>query len=466
MANLIGTTRIELMDVTTGETERYEKHNMITNALGDLFKPLGMLNYANRYYNEFLPYYEKLLGGILCFDKVIPEETDNYYPPADATLIGCAVYGEQNNTKNTIRGGFNQTESEVNLKDRYVKYVYDFSTSQANGTIASICLTHKNGGYTSYGGKDSVYNSQNPLAQSICSDVLHYVYPSYTGADTGSRYSGIVVGTTEAIFVMDIDEDCAYYFKMVDKTHIHIIKRKAYLKSVSIIENCYQQKALIEEIELEELEQELNTNYRGYNYDPETECLYIWTSSKYPFGSGDEMQLTQIKFGTWEIKQYKLVNATDVRLRNDSSWTCFVTDGYILMKTYDSPYNVYKININNPADAVMLTKAALDYVSGYPKFVINGRVYYEDANNQLTIANLDKNEIMKPEAISLLGNNEQYNYTPVRGNKMLYYVDLGSRAAAGWRVMCNYLATINNLDVPVIKTADKTMKITYILQEQ
>ena len=32
--------------------------------------------------------------------------------------------------------------------------------------------------------------------------------------------------------------------------------------------------------------------------------------------------------------------------------------------------------------------------------------------------------------------------------------------------MCNYLATINNLDAPITKTADKTMKITYILQEQ
>ena len=28
-----------------------------------------------------------------------------------------------------------------------------------------------------------------------------------------------------------------------------------------------------------------------------------------------------------------------------------------------------------------------------------------------------------------------------------------------------YLATINNLDTPVIKTADKTMKITYTLTE-
>ncbi len=67
----------------------------------------------------------------------------NIIPPADANLVGCASHGMQNNTKNTFRGGFNQTESEVNLQDRYVKYVYDFATSQANGTIASICLTHK-----------------------------------------------------------------------------------------------------------------------------------------------------------------------------------------------------------------------------------------------------------------------------------------------------------------------------------
>lgn len=29
-----------------------------------------------------------------------------------------------------------------------------------------------------------------------------------------------------------------------------------------------------------------------------------------------------------------------------------------------------------------------------------------------------------------------------------------------------YLATINNLDTPVIKTADKTMKITYTITEE
>ena len=32
--------------------------------------------------------------------------------------------------------------------------------------------------------------------------------------------------------------------------------------------------------------------------------------------------------------------------------------------------------------------------------------------------------------------------------------------------MTPYLATINNLETPVTKTADKTMKITYILREE
>jgi len=32
--------------------------------------------------------------------------------------------------------------------------------------------------------------------------------------------------------------------------------------------------------------------------------------------------------------------------------------------------------------------------------------------------------------------------------------------------LADYLATINNLSEPVTKTADKTMKITYTIEEQ
>ena len=46
------------------------------------------------------------------------------------------------------------------------------------------------------------------------------------------------------------------------------------------------------------------------------------------------------------------------------------------------------------------------------------------------------------------------------------YASYGNRSTIGYFIMSNYLATINNLSEPVTKTADKTMKVTYIIQEQ
>ena len=49
---------------------------------------------------------------------------------------------------------------------------------------------------------------------------------------------------------------------------------------------------------------------------------------------------------------------------------------------------------------------------------------------------------------------------------MLYFVSAGSQTTIGFIMLLNYLATINNLPEPVTKTSDKTMKVTYIIQEQ
>lgn len=463
---LKGTTRIELTDVNTGEVETYENHNMVTNALRDVLKPLGLCKRPSRFLSEFTPYCEKLLGGILCFDTEIPENADNYYPPANATLIGCAAYGVQNNTKNTFRGGFNQTESEINLKDRYVKYVYDFATSQANGTIASVCLTHKNGGFTSYGSKNINYNRDYPLMQSIAEDSLQYVHPDRTGASTSSKYSGMTMGKTELIFVIDREKDCAFYFKFMDNKHIHITKRRTFLKTVSILDNVYNTKPLIEEIEVPELSTELRIGYWGYNYDPATDCLYICTHKDYRVDPNTSYLVTEIKMDTWKVKQYEVTNTTDKYLRSDNNWQMFVTDGYLYVKGYDSPYKLYKIQITNPANVVKFKRTNASSVNGLPKFVINGRIYYENENEQLLIANTATNEIMPPEAQSLFNSSYNVNVTPVRNEPLIYFADYGTRSTSGWHMMCNYLATINNLDAPVTKTADKTMKITYILQEQ
>ena len=107
---LKGTMKIELTDVKTGQTETVLEHNMLTNALANIFKPLGLVKDPSRMYESFAPYYQKLLGGLLLFDTNIEENADMLYPPAEAQLVGSAVYGQQNNTTGKVRGSFNQTE--------------------------------------------------------------------------------------------------------------------------------------------------------------------------------------------------------------------------------------------------------------------------------------------------------------------------------------------------------------------
>ena len=46
------------------------------------------------------------------------------------------------------------------------------------------------------------------------------------------------------------------------------------------------------------------------------------------------------------------------------------------------------------------------------------------------------------------------------------YMDNSGRYSAEYSVISNYLATINNLKVPITKTSAQTMKITYTLTEE
>jgi len=163
-----------------------------------------------------------------CKWRTLPKEYGNWH----------TVYVKFNRwSKNgTIERIFESLQTE-NIIDIRTEIVWD--------SVDCVCLTHKNGGFSSYGSKNAVYNTSYPLMQSICEDTLQYVYPDRTGAKTGSRYSGFTVGTTELIFLIDRENDCVYYFKIVDKTHITITKRRTFLKSVTILDNEYSKRPMM-----------------------------------------------------------------------------------------------------------------------------------------------------------------------------------------------------------------------------
>lgn len=469
---LKGKMTIELTDVNTGEKETIEEENMVTNALSEIFRPLGHLMNADSIYNQFNSYYTKLLGGLLLFDNNIEEDPNQLYAPANANLVGCAVYNTQNNTTGKMRGGYNQTESEFNAKNRYMKFVYDFSTSQANGTISCVALTHQCAGYTSYGSSDAVLNTGSSYAISPYSSTLHYVYPSYTGGNTGDKYSGISVGTTEALFVLDPDNDVAYYFKIKSANSISIVKRRMYLKSVSVFENPYTTKPILEEFELDALGTALSTSYIGYNFDVTNNCLYIFSSANYSTAVNGTFQVTRIRMSDWSVRQWTMVNTTGEVLATNGTRFAFANNGYVYLKGYNSPCEIYKFEIGNSANVVKIKRSGMGSNDGWPVYAINGRIYYQTFSNNSSychvyIVNEETDECLKTENYCLYTSSSYTPcYTPVLNHPMLFYCSYGGYTTGPFFIAANYLGTINNLSEPVTKTADKTMKITYTIQEQ
>lgn len=466
---LKGKMTIELTDVHTGEKQTVVEHNMVTNALANIFKPMGIDKSPGKMLNGLNPYYQTVLGGLLLFDSEIEENADTLYPPSEVNLIGCASYGVQNNTVGTLRGGYNQTESELNMTDRYMKYVYDFTTSQANGTISCVCLTHKNGGYTSYGGKDAPFGSNYGLGMQVCDGTLHYVHTNYTGASTGDKYSGCTIGTTELLFLINMDEDAVYYFRIDNSTKITIIKRRAYMKSVSVLENPYSKKPLIDSFELEELKTEVPTNYISYNFDTADNCLYIVNCGSYYLDANGTFYVTKVNVSNWKVTQYTMINTTSERINLNGMRTSYVHRGFILFRGYNNANHFYKMEVGNSANVELLKLVNFTSVTGSFALAINGRIYiegYGSSTYYLYVINLDTDEILKVEASRIIGGSNYPCYTPVLNEPMLWYASYGNNSTIGYFIMSNYLATINNLSEPVTKTADKTMKVTYIIQEQ
>ena len=153
-----GRTTIELTDVGTGTKEVVDSENMVTNALAKYFCNLGMVNATPFNSTEQMDENAifKLLGGILLFDKTLEENVDNIQTPAGIHMTANAAYDYTSNSDVEEFGSFNSSESGWQA-DGSLKFVYDFTTSQANGDIASVCLTSLEHGYVGEGNKSGNY---------------------------------------------------------------------------------------------------------------------------------------------------------------------------------------------------------------------------------------------------------------------------------------------------------------------
>ncbi|WP_010651579.1 hypothetical protein [Oceanobacillus massiliensis] len=461
---IVGMTEIVLTDINTGEIESIKDENMVTNAVTQVFDSNieGMFfNIGNEggttWTENILPIAGYAMGGILLFNDPLVENVNNIYAPTDNPCIGYANM-EVNPNANTMRGSLNIAESGK-IENGY-KYVWDFATSQANGTISAISLTHRNAGIGYWG--DAFRTSSKLL------EMKNAEYEK-TG-EIASRY----------IDVVEVNFEGNYFYSIsMDNTNQILIKK---------IRKCFRQIGLnftllqdgdeiLETISItpsEFINPNASSNYGYFDFfDGEDGFWYGFLGTSNSSGSA-KIKWIKIKKSDYSFTEgsWTLTNAQIYQIGYHVSYASnpyryvqsAMRNGYLYVMKYDKT-GMYKINANNSAD---ITEISFGFTSSMyaPNYsytyifrlsdIICGSdfIIYADDRVQKT-AN---------------GNPLEYCCTPVFQYGP-YGITFGRKDYGGYKLykglwlITPYLATINNLSTAVTKTADKTMKITYLLHE-
>lgn len=180
-AKIKGHTRIELTKVATGEKKIIEHDNIFQSSV--VARQLRALGAANN--NPFadstwrgLPIYRNLCGGIFLFrDQIDTTGGDVEYMPAGNLMVANGAFAQTNNGTPQELGSFNSIESS--FSGNSAVFVYDWGTSQGNGTINCVCLTGETGGWIGYGnasGDAATPRNLNAAQSAIAVDNAQWFY--------------------------------------------------------------------------------------------------------------------------------------------------------------------------------------------------------------------------------------------------------------------------------------------------
>lgn len=160
-----GHMTIELADAKTGKVvERHEDDNLVTNGVKHYFKNMGIFNVtpfqraggtlmSGHPDNLAIP----MFGGLLLFDTAQTESVEHIFVSGGTKMTGNGINGYSSNDSVTEFGSYNSAESGWQ-SDGSFKQVWDFTTTQANGTIACACLCPYN--YGAYGDGNATSKEQ------------------------------------------------------------------------------------------------------------------------------------------------------------------------------------------------------------------------------------------------------------------------------------------------------------------
>ena len=459
-----GHAKIELFNAESGERERvYEEDNLVTNAVKYLLAFMNKINRAPS--NEVTPIATNALGGIMLFDETLEEDPDNVEFPSSAHLVG---YSDRSlNTVNPMRGSFNELESG-DRDDGYTA-VWDFGTSQANGTIKSVALT------SNYSGADPFLRLINPVysLMNFRNDPL----------DPGS-YWPIRHDGTYMYFLSD--NDGYVYRAKVNPFKYDSVHSNPGVGDV-VLEQVADMSDLPGTAELYDVD--LKTN-KGYWYDGDDGYIYIvyfhydeygYRAGRAYNSNGGTITIIKINYGddSWEVGEPQVVSLPNAELHDIGTGYIAASQGYLYWISRDNTA-IYIINLHNTVDVRKISVAAegesnirinnalrpalkgdgvqFGYTFRKPNdsndYVRWGFIYHDGLMSKDTATGSQTYDVWDKQPICKLC----YIASTNRWQHPYYYASEISLHGA-------YLGTINNLASPIVKTASQTMKITYTITD-
>ena len=481
-----GKTTFELTDVNTGEVEVIEDTNMITNGLQYFLATYGYFG-ADVLSNDKMganSLWVNALGGLFLFDTALDEDVNNTFMPAGVKMIGNGSKDVANSGIVTELGSYNTTESGLQ-SDGSVKLVYDFSTQQANGTIACACLTSKLGGYIGMGSENG-YNNESYNLREYVSDDKHQLYSGIAGAESYSSHLMYPVYSENAVYLtnpynISYVSDYSYQHWSTTKK-IQILKVSTGFSSVSIKDkNVLNNNNILATYDID-IPQDILDYVGTYKHgtiafsDNEGNIFIFFGktseagnfyANSFSFDNNSYKWIMKID-RDMQVTAYKVANKTGNALYISRDTTVF-NEGYIWTYTDKSPYTIYGIKYS---DSTQIIETGVSKDSKYNLFVL-GRNLIGICNSYIKLNNYNPPDIYDAvnrtlkKTNGILDSNSEL-FIPFVDRKGVYisvYQYKRSGYRNSFRVVKDprYLATINNLIEPVVKTSSKTMKVTYTL---
>ena len=471
-----GKTTFELTDVNTGEVEVIEDSNMITNGLQEFLRTYGYFG-CDILSDETIrksSLWVNLLGGLFLFDTALDEDVNNTFMPAGVKMIGNGSKDISNSGTVTELGSYSTTESGLQ-SDGSVKFVYDFSTAQANGTIACACLTSKVGGYMGMGNDSDRYYNESYDLDTFISD--NHCYSGIAGAVNDASHILYPVYSENAIYFTNpynITYSSSYASQHWSTTKkIQILKVRAGFTSVGIKDR-----------------RDLRNIVATYDVDIPQDILdYMGTSTSHVIPISDSLEKNiyiifhksssyELNAGAfcWIMKIDKDMKATAYKFTNNVGAKLYLSRNYITfdgdylwVQSYNSPRYLYGIKYSDSTQIIEtgedtdlrnLYTVGKNLIGIYGSY--GGNRYY--APTVYDVVNRTHRQVNGSQYWS---NIVLIPFPDKKGVYLRVYYSTSSSSISPCNLYVmkdpRYLATINNLTEPVVKTSSKTMKVTYTL---